>query len=96
MREVIARAFAASGHELGVLKRSVTIAEQNTDAAGLRRHHKVERFVEPAEFEGYARSARAKGFLMVSASPLTRSSYHAGDDFQRLRDARQAMFQLSA
>ena len=48
------------------------------------------RFVEPVEFEGYARSARAKGFFQVSASPLTRSSYHAGDDFARLREARQA------
>ena len=54
------------------------------------RHHKVERFVEPAEFEGYARMARAKGFHMVSASPLTRSSYHAGSDFERLRAARNA------
>ncbi len=53
------------------------------------RHHPVERFVPPAEFEDYARMARAKGFLMVSASPLTRSSYHAGDDFERLRSARQ-------
>src|SRR5215213_3408545 len=41
------------------------------------RHHKVERFVEPEEFEAHARTARAKGFLMISASPLTRSSYHA-------------------
>ena len=54
------------------------------------RHHKVERFVEPQEFEGYARAARAKGFLAVSASPLTRSSYHAGADFERLRAARAA------
>jgi lipoic acid synthetase len=58
------------------------------------RHHKVERFVEPREFEGYARAARAKGFLVVSASPLTRSSYHAGADFARLRAARTA--QLAA
>jgi lipoyl synthase len=54
----------------------------------------VERFVEPAEFEAYGRTARAKGFLMVSASPLTRSSYHAGADFARLRAARTA--QLAA
>lgn len=54
------------------------------------RHHKVERFVEPAEFEGYARMARAKGFLTVSASPLTRSSYHADADFARLQAARNA------
>jgi lipoic acid synthetase len=54
------------------------------------RHHKVERFVEPVEFDGYARAARAKGFLVVAASPLTRSSYHAGADFERLRAAREA------
>jgi lipoic acid synthetase len=54
------------------------------------RHHPVARFVPPAEFDDYARMARAKGFLMVAASPLTRSSYHAGDDFARLRHARQA------
>ncbi|HMR30477.1 MAG TPA: lipoyl synthase [Geminicoccaceae bacterium] len=54
------------------------------------RHHKVERFVEPGEFDAYARMARAKGFLQVASSPLTRSSYHAGDDFARLRAAREA------
>jgi len=52
------------------------------------KHHAVDRFVEPAEFEAYQRFAYAKGFLMVSASPLTRSSYFAGDDFMRLRQAR--------
>jgi lipoic acid synthetase len=55
------------------------------------RHHKVERFVEPSEFEAHARMAKAKGFLMVAASPLTRSSYHAGDDFARLRANREAL-----
>ncbi len=55
------------------------------------RHHKVDRFVEPTEFESYASMARAKGFLMVSASPLTRSSYLAGDDFARLQAARNAI-----
>ena len=54
------------------------------------KHAAIERFVPPDEFEGLARMARGKGFLMVSASPLTRSSYHAGDDFQRLRAARKA------
>ncbi|HET6519396.1 MAG TPA: lipoyl synthase [Geminicoccaceae bacterium] len=54
------------------------------------RHHRVERFVPPEEFAQHERMARAKGFLMVSASPLTRSSYHAGDDFERLRAARAA------
>jgi lipoic acid synthetase len=59
------------------------------------RHHKVERFVEPEEFEAHARTARAKGFLMISASPLTRSSYHAGADFERLRANRQAQLAAS-
>ncbi|HTI88854.1 MAG TPA: lipoyl synthase [Alphaproteobacteria bacterium] len=53
-------------------------------------HAAVERFVTPAEFADMARMARGKGFLMVSASPLTRSSYHAGDDFERLKAARAA------
>jgi len=44
-------------------------------------HAPVDRYVTPDEFEIYARTARTKGFLMVSASPLTRSSYHAGEDF---------------
>jgi lipoyl synthase len=52
------------------------------------KHHRVARFVTPEEFESYRRLALGKGFLMVSASPLTRSSYHAGDDFARLRAAR--------
>jgi lipoic acid synthetase len=53
------------------------------------RHAAVERYVTPEEFEDYARAAREKGFLLVSSSPLTRSSYHAGDDFRRLREERQ-------
>jgi lipoyl synthase len=53
-----------------------------------RKHHPVERFVPPAEFASYAVIARAKGFLLVSSSPLTRSSHHAGEDFARLRSAR--------
>ena len=54
------------------------------------KHAALDRFWTPAEFEELAAHARAKGFLMVSASPLTRSSYHAGDDFARLRAARAA------
>ena len=54
-----------------------------------RKHAEVKRFVTPEEFKAYERIAYAKGFLMVSASPLTRSSYHAGDDFAQLRAARQ-------
>ncbi len=53
------------------------------------RHAKIDRYVHPDEFHYYERMARAKGFLMVSSSPLTRSSYHAGDDFAKLREARK-------
>jgi lipoic acid synthetase len=52
------------------------------------KHAAVDRFVTPEEFAGYATLARGKGFHMVSASPLTRSSYFAGDDFERLKAAR--------
>ena len=52
------------------------------------KHHAVDRFVTPKEFKAYERAAYGKGFLLVSATPLTRSSYHAGDDFARLRAAR--------
>jgi lipoic acid synthetase len=55
-----------------------------------RKHHPVERFVPPDEFKAYATVAYAKGFLMVSSSPLTRSSHHAGEDFARLRAARES------
>src|SRR5437588_3052897 len=54
------------------------------------KHHPIAGFVTPEEFEGYRRLALGKGFLMVSASPLTRSSYHAGEDFARLKAARAA------
>ena len=55
-----------------------------------RKHAEVKRFVTPEEFKSYERIAYAKGFLLVSASPLTRSSYHAAEDFARLRAARLA------
>ena len=54
------------------------------------RHAKVAEFVTPKAFDAYAGIARAKGFALVASSPLTRSSYHAGDDFSRLRAAREA------
>jgi len=54
------------------------------------RHHPIDRFVPPPEFQEYRLQAIGKGFLMVSASPLTRSSHHAGADFERLRAAREA------
>lgn len=52
------------------------------------RHAPVDRYVDPEEFEFYKKAAYNKGFLMVSSSPLTRSSYHAGDDFAKMRDER--------
>ena len=52
------------------------------------RHAKVERFVTPDEFKSYERMGKGKGFHLISATPLTRSSYHAGDDFAKLREAR--------
>jgi lipoyl synthase len=54
------------------------------------KHHPVDRFVTPDEFAAYRRMAYGKGFLMVASSPLTRSSYLAGEDFKRLRAAREA------
>ena len=55
-----------------------------------RKHHAVARFVPPDEFAALQSVAYSKGFLMVSASPLTRSSHHAGEDFAKLRAAREA------
>jgi lipoic acid synthetase len=54
------------------------------------KHAAIDRFVTPDEFDAYAAAARGKGFLMVAATPLTRSSYHADADYARLRDARAA------
>jgi lipoic acid synthetase len=55
-----------------------------------RKHAPIDRFVTPDEFNSYETIAYAKGFSMVSSSPLTRSSHHAGDDFARLQAARSA------
>jgi lipoyl synthase len=59
------------------------------------KHHAIARFVTPDEFRSYSSFALSKGFLLASASPLTRSSYHAGDDFARLRAARTAKLAAS-
>jgi lipoic acid synthetase len=60
------------------------------------KHHAIDRFVTPDEFDSYRRQALGKGFLMVASSPMTRSSYHAGDDFAALRAAREAKLAVSA
>lgn len=56
-----------------------------------RKHHPVIRFVTPDEFKSFETIGRTKGFLLVASSPLTRSSHHAGDDFAKLKAAREAM-----
>lgn len=61
-----------------------------------RKHHRVVKFVTPEEFKSYETIAYTKGFLMVSSSPLTRSSHHAGDDFVRLRAAREKKLALAS
>ncbi len=58
-----------------------------------KKHYPIKKYVSPEEFEQYEKSARGKGFLMISASPLTRSSYHAGDDFKIMKKNRD--FRLS-
>jgi lipoic acid synthetase len=54
-----------------------------------KKHHAIKKFVNPDEFKSYETIAYSKGFLLVSSSPLTRSSHHAGEDFERLRAARE-------
>src|SRR6478735_5132690 len=61
-----------------------------------RKHHQVMSFVTPEEFKSYETVAYTKGFLIVASSPLTRSSHHAGDDFARLRVAREKKLLMAA
>jgi lipoic acid synthetase len=61
-----------------------------------KKHHPVKKFVTPEEFKSYETIAYTKGFLLVSASPLTRSSHHAGEDFARLRAAREQSLKKTA
>jgi lipoyl synthase len=61
-----------------------------------KKHHPVRKFVTPEEFKAFETIAYTNGFLMVASSPLTRSSHHAGDDFARLRAAREALLARSA
>jgi lipoic acid synthetase len=60
------------------------------------KHAAIAQFVTPEEFDSYASAARGKGFLMVAATPLTRSSYHADADFAQLREAREALTNRTA
>ncbi len=61
-----------------------------------RKHHPVIRFVTPDEFKSFETIGRTKGFLLVASSPLTRSSHHAGDDFAKLRAARETQIAARA
>jgi lipoic acid synthetase len=102
VKEVDATLFTKSGIMVGLGEERNEVLQVMDDlrAAGVdfltigqylqptRKHHPVVRFVPPDEFEGLKAIAYAKGFLMVSASPLTRSSHHAGEDFARLKIAR--------
>lgn len=94
--------FTKSGIMLGLGEERVEVLQVMDDLRSARvdfltigqylqptpRHAAVDRFVPPEEFAEYKRIAEAKGFLMVASSPLTRSSYHAGRDFEMLREAR--------
>ena len=104
VKEVDPTAFTKSGIMVGLGEERNEVMQVMDDlrAAGVdfltigqylqptRKHHEVVRFVPPNEFKAYETIAYAKGFLMVSASPLTRSSHHAGEDFARLKAARLA------
>ena len=104
VKEIDGNAFTKSGLMVGLGETREEIMQVMDDlrAAGVdfltigqylqpsRKHAAVDRFWNPDEFKALESIARAKGFLMVSASPLTRSSYHAGEDFERLRAAREA------
>ena len=61
-----------------------------------KKHHPVKKFVTPEEFQSYAIVGKSKGFLLMASSPLTRSSHHAGDDFARLRAAREEHLKKTA
>ena len=61
-----------------------------------RKHHAVARYVTPDEFASYASVGLSKGFLVMASSPLTRSSHHAGEDFERLRRARETKLAMAA
>jgi lipoic acid synthetase len=102
VKEIDAKAFTKSGLMVGLGETREEIMQVMDDLRAAevdfltigqylqpsRKHAAVERFWTPDEFKSLEAIARAKGFLMVSASPLTRSSYHAGEDFAQLRAAR--------
>jgi lipoic acid synthetase len=87
--------------EVGQVMDDLRVAEVDFMTIGqylqpTRKHHRVDRFVTPDEFEQLKRVGQGKGFLLVAASPLTRSSHHAGEDFRRLKLARDTKLATSA
>ena len=104
VKEVSPEVFTKSGIMVGLGERKEEVLQVMDDfrSAGVdfitigqylqptKKHANVDRFVIPEEFEFYAKMAKAKGFLMVASSPLTRSSYHADSDFEKLREARMS------
>ena len=101
VKEFDARIFAKSGVTVGLGEERSEVLQLMDDLRSAvdfltigqylqptRKHHAVVSFLPPDEFEAYAKVAYAKGFLLVSASPLTRSSHHAGDGFRKLRELR--------
>ena len=109
-KEIDASLFTKSGMMVGLGEQRNEVLQVMDDmrAAGVDfltigqylqptpKHHSVERFVPPEEFADLAAIGLAKGFLLVSSSPLTRSSHHAGEDFARLRAARNARLEAGA
>jgi lipoic acid synthetase len=103
-KELDGRLFTKSGMMVGLGERRDQVAGVMDDlrAANVdfltigqylqptRKHAAIDRFVTPEEFDAYGRAAHEKGFLLVASSPLTRSSYHAAEDFARLKALRQA------
>jgi lipoyl synthase len=104
VKELDPAMFTKSGLMVGLGETKVEVSQAMDDLRSARvdfltigqylqptpKHHGVDRFVTPDEFESYRQLAFGKGFLMVASSPLTRSSYLAGEDFARLRAARAA------
>lgn len=102
-KELDGRLFTKSGMMVGLGERREEVAAVMDDlrAADVdlltvgqylqptRKHAAIDRFVTPDEFDAYGRAAYEKGFLLVASSPLTRSSYHAAEDFARLKALRQ-------
>ena len=104
VKEIDAKMFTKSGFMVGLGETNQEVTQMMDDMRSADidfltigqylqptvKHHAVKRFVTPEEFKSLYTSAIGKGFLIVSSSPLTRSSYHAGDDFKRLQTARIA------